>query len=160
MTVNENFEHMGKWTSDCGLYPVRDPIFTCDDITNITASELENMELEEIEELMIKISSYLCYIQSIKSSIEAQLKILENPINRKISKGILSLDDRYKYCDREEKKTIVINSDLKLKSEINKLDLLKAKFARIQNMPFPISKKLDIIRAKYNRKYKEYFMEG
>jgi hypothetical protein len=150
--IQESFQEISDWSSKTGLYPISDPVLTCDYITSITSGDINAMSLDEIEELMLKVSSYNVYLKSQKASTEAQIYIIENELNRILYFEISNLGPEFKFKSLNEKDSIVQITHPEISDLKRKLSLLKAKLFRIKDVPFAIDKKLELIKLKYQRK--------
>lgn len=146
------YQEISDWVSKNGLYPVKYTGLTCEEIANIDYKYLQNISLEQFEEILSKFTSYVIYLKSIKSSIEIQVQITSSDLNKRMYIETNNLGPDYKYKNIEEKIAIVRTSNEDIDNLFNSLNILKAKFIKIKDIPYSIEKKIEILKLIYHRR--------
>jgi hypothetical protein len=143
---------MKQFSDSLHVYPVPDPGVSCEEI--LTAN-YNKMDLSALEDFMLRITSFLVFLNTQKDSLGAQIKILSHELNQKVYLGTQRLGEQGKYKCIDEKIALVLEAFPDVMTKSQQLSLLEAKFQRVANIPFSISKHLEIIKAKYYRRLNE-----
>jgi hypothetical protein len=151
--IDKSIEEIHDWTKENGLYPLKSPELDCNYITSITATELEKMPLEELEELMLKMASYNLFLKSLKGSIEAEIIITEADLRKDLYLQTNNLStEPGQFKTNNEKEAIVFTMDSDLNELHRHLIVLKGQLSRMKDLPFAVDTKLNIVKLKYQRR--------
>lgn len=153
--MDKTFKEMKDWSIKLGLHSVKDPVFTCEEITDLYVDSLNSITLDQLEDLMLRISSYNIYLKSRKGSLEAQIAIIKHELNKKLFLMTNNLGSDYKFKTIDEKDAIVQSMYPDIAEQKRQLSLLQAKLLRIKDIPYAIDKKLELIKLTYQRRRDE-----
>ncbi len=157
--VESVFNDIKSWVHNVGLSVNNKHQLTSDYISSLMCEDFNKLDMEDFEELMLKISSYNIYLKSVKGSLEAQIQIISDQLKRKLWLAANNLGVDYKFKSTDEKRAVVLASNKEISNLQYNLSTVKAKFLKIKDIPFAIDKKLVVIKLKYHRRLnasKEY----
>lgn len=150
MSQQDLINEMITWTKNNGLGPLNNPCITLENIIELDGKRLRAMSFDEIEDILLKLSSYNLYLRNLKATISAQITKLETSLNRKLHKESKLLMG--KYMSRDERETTVLEMYPRLKEDEQQLVLLKMKYSKLKEIPYNIDGYIDIIKIIYRRK--------
>jgi len=149
--MEEIISEITNWVKSTGIHPVNKNTISCDEIAQIDVESFISMPIEKIEQLMNKIVSYNIYVRSQKASLECQIEILTPEVNKQLYSAVSNLSEDCRFKKIEEKIAIVRNENKDIDDRYKDLIILKAKLARIKDIPYAIDRKIDILKMAYQR---------
>ena len=152
--ISEIYKEVAEDLSKLGVEPGGEFKLTYNEIMNLGAQALEEIDIAAFEELLERISSYNIFLKSQKGSLEAQLVVLDSELRRTLYLETQNVDPRngLTWLTKEEKESLILSGNEVVKDLYRKSLVLKAKIAKIKDIPFAIDKKLELLKLKYRRR--------
>lgn len=150
--MDEIVKTMSGWINKTGLKSTHEPASNIDNLLSITVNGLDKLANSEIDDLLLKITSYNLYLKSEKGSILAYISIMEDKRNRMLYSETQKVDTGNKYLSKEEREAIVLSLHPEVAKLNNKLVLLRAKYSKIKDIVHGIDTIIQVIRMYYNRR--------
>ena len=152
--ISEIYKEVAEDLSKLGVEPGGEFKLTYNEIMNLGAQALEEIDIAAFEELLERISSYNIFLKSQKGSLEAQIVVLDSELRRNLYLETQNVDPRNgsSWLTKEEKESLILTGNEVVKDLYRKSLVLKAKIAKIKDIPFAIDKKLELLKLKYRRR--------
>lgn len=150
------YEQIKEWGQKVGINPVTKPKIDLDTISKY-CKNVREVELEELEDIIAKASSYNIYLKSLKCALVAQISIISSKLNQKIYVETNEMD---KFTPKEEKVAIVLSTFKEMRQMQDELDETRMKYLRIKDLPGAIDIAISNMKMVYGRKLNERIKLG
>jgi len=151
--ITDFYEDIANTMKEYGIDPPKKNDLNLNEIIENDIN-FDEIPLDEFENILLKISSYVTFLESQKGSLEAQLYIYEEEYHRMMglatSAGPTKKNDSL--LSKDEKQAFALGHREDLMEMRKKIISLKAKVTKIKNIPFAINKKIDLLTLKYKRR--------
>lgn len=156
MKPKEILSKVRSWGDQLGVLPINiNAPPNIDFVLNISSNDLKDMEFSEIDEVLLKISSYSLYLSAQASALSSRIMVLESDFNQKVNTATEKMLHQKSYKTFSERYALAIRTSAELQKLQTKLVGLKAKLRLIEKLPQAIDNKLWSLRAMYKRKVNE-----
>lgn len=154
MKVRETIEGVYKWAEQKGVQSLQlsgapDLRF----IANLDSDQLEGMTFQELDETLLKISSYKIYLVAQIGEMQSRLSVLRSDFNQRLNSRTEKLIGKFRTYP--ERRALVLRTNGRLKDRSEKLAELEAKLEMVKDLPRAIEDKISLMKRLYNRRLDE-----
>jgi hypothetical protein len=154
--MKQQVENLKSWSENLGITPVNQvDLPNMSYVIKLNYQDIDGMSLEKLDEVLVKLSSYAAYLSWQKSLIAARLQLLESEFNQILNSATEKLIKPATFRTYHERRALVIRTNRQLKKANNRVNLLKTKLLRIDNLPRVVQDKLQIVKSIYYRRINE-----
>ena len=146
----DNVRKAAEWAKKNGLEPPKETELNLEYIANAANSNLVNVPLEKLDEIILKINAYNLYLNATKGKLLARIGYVEDKVKRKLGVESSKLINKYKSKDEREAIALKMNEDLNSMNE--KLLTLRSMYAHIKDIPYSIDAIIRSMTILYHRK--------
>ena len=146
---DQDMKTIKDWVISNGVASPQNPGLDLTNVVDMNGKELRTMPLDDLSDLVVQLSSYCLYLKSIKGTLIAQITYHENILNTAVQKKSRTLD---KFMNKEEKMSVALDSDPKLREMERQLILLQMKYHKIKEIPYSIDRQIEIIKMIFSRR--------
>ncbi len=159
MKLRETMGDLDDWEDSVGLSSVNgDSMPNLDYIVNLNNRRMRDMDFEEMDETLEKISAYMVYLAAQKSHVAERLEVIKTVFDYRINTATEEYATQHpkSYKTYGERKAVVLRTDRSLRNLEEKVVKLSAKLKRLEEMPRVVNDRLFTLRKIYDRKVNEH----
>ena len=159
MKLRETMGELDDWEDDIGVSSVNgDSMPDLDYIVNLNNRCMRDMDFEEMDETLEKISAYMVYLAAQKSHVAERLEIIKTVFDHRLNTGTEEFVNQNpkSYKTYGERKAVILRTNRNLRSMQEKVVKLSAKLKRLDELPRVVNDRLFTLRKIYDRKVNEH----
>lgn len=159
MKLSETMGDLNDWEDSVGLSSVNgDSMPNLDYIVNLNNRCMRDMDFEEMDETLEKISAYMVYLAAQKSHVAERLEIIKTVFDHRVNTATEEYANQNpkSYKTYGERKAVVLRTDRNLRNLEEKVVKLSAKLQRLGDLPRVVNDRLFTLRKIYERKINEH----
>lgn len=122
---------------------------TVEQIVDFCNGNLKEKTLDELFDMMSKVSAYALYIKNLKGTTLAFLNIKQEELDRKLY--LMTQKVEGQYLTKEEKKAQVIASNEGIRKLSNKCLELKAKYNKVRDICYAVDNIMGNMKLYYRK---------
>ncbi len=155
MTPSEIAKDIITWQTELGINKTPEYQIDPDELAAIIESGVDGISIQELEKLILKISSYNLFLKREKGLLTSRLIYLQDQLDRTLYLETQKLGEDYKYRKFEEKVALIKETNSTIQTLADRVVLAEIKVNQIKDIPGAIDAKLEILKIIYERKLNE-----
>lgn len=159
MNLRETMGDLDDWEDSVGLSSVDgDSMPNLNYIVNLDNRCMRDMDFDEMDEALEKMSAYMVYLAAQKSYVAERLEIIKTVFDHRLNTATEEFATQHpkSYKTYGERKAVVLRTDRRLRDLQEKVVRLSAKLKRLEELPRVVNDRLFTLRKIYDRKVNEH----
>lgn len=157
MKLSEVMDDLDNWDDGMGLSSVNGSSTpNLDYVVNLDNRSMREMDFDEMDEVLEKLSAYMVYLSSQKSYIAERYETIKTVFEYRLHTETERLVKPKSFKTYGERKALVLRTNKKLREMEERVTRLASKLKRLDELPRVVGDRLFTLRKIYDRRVNEH----